>query len=680
MRTTARQTTSILLLGCFLCCFWYSAGYLSAFSTPVTEPDASIYWQYARSAAQGHPFSYTPPDGPSTGCTSTLYPLLIAPLYTLVGSDHFPDALFAFQALLFLISLGFVASIANKLIPENAWLALLATALSGQTLYTFLGMTDMGLLIAATLFCAWALIHQKYKLLCAGAVLCGITHPASLAVAAGLILAGVWQASDTDSLSKFLRKLFTKQAAPLHAGLCGVAAVALTMVLNYQLTGSAQFMSLSQKGLFNIYSPLAAIHLAAQQFVELFKGLFFGLDNTTRQLFFLPVLAGGLALYGLLVRPWKQKKNSAFDIFVTGAWIAGLGLMSLNERQNISFDRYAAWMFPLMYLYTANGIQAVARFRKPAARGLTVLFLGIQIVSLLFFTTTFMMRAHKWKPNTDFLKNVMQQTKPGDRIGIEAMSGVFWYLPEREIFHLYGMFNPELALSRHQYNGIETLKYEPELRPEYWITLKNIVSPNSFHTNFVGRTLFSSHSILNDDQALVFHLADWSRLYAAPPQTPPEWTMKQRLDIGYPSDEKQASYRVNINVPFTKTFPVICIDQLNGSPITECGELILGSEQFQLQGMDPARPLYGVLRTRRHATVRLNRYQASSTSRYKMAPVIRLQPEIDGILLPQPVVIHLPEEGFTDAFFTIPPEYIKTSAPKISMIGDHLSYAYWFFQ
>lgn len=680
MRTKTNQTVSILLLGVFLCSVWFAAGYMCSFSTPLCEPDAPIYWQYARSAAQGHPFSYTPPDGPSTGCTSTLYPFLIAPLYTLFGSAQFPNAVFVFQAVLFLISLGLIASIAKKRIPETAWLALLATALSGQTLRTFLGMTDMGLLITLVLFCAWALAHKKPAFLCIGAFLCGLTHPASLAVCAGLLLAGVWQATETGSVRYFLRQLFAKKNIPLYAGLCGITAVALTLILNYFMTGSAQFMSLRQKGLFTLYPPLAALNLTAANFITLLKGLFFGLDNSVRQFFFLPVLTGGIALYGLLLCPWKQRRKTVFDIFVVGAWLAGLGLMSMNEKQSISFDRYAAWMFPLMYLYFAKGIHTISSVRKQAAIALTVFFLGVQLISLLFFTTSFLANSNKENADTGFFNKIMNHTNPGDRIGIKAASGRFWYLPERKIFHLYAMFNPEMATCRHYSNYIDVLKHEPDLRPDYWIIDEETAPENLILTNFTGQVLFSSTTTLSENNTMSFQRADWSVLGPALPVTPADWILKQRLDVGYAPDEKQAAYRIKTNVSFTKIFPSVCKDSLNGQPLVECGELILGSEKFQVFNINPDRPLHAILRTRRYASVHVNRPHVSSKKIYRMEPVIRLQIEVDGVQLPEPVAIHLPEEGFVDALLTIPGNLLTTSSPVIKISGDHFSYAYWFFQ
>ena len=52
-----------------------------AWSVPID--DTYIHFQYARAFAEGHPFSYHPGDGYSTGCTSPLYTVLLAIPYAL---------------------------------------------------------------------------------------------------------------------------------------------------------------------------------------------------------------------------------------------------------------------------------------------------------------------------------------------------------------------------------------------------------------------------------------------------------------------------------------------------------------------------------------------------------------------------------------------------------------------
>src|SRR5436309_791420 len=91
--------------------------------------DSFIYLQYARAIAEGHPFVYTPGNAPTTGATSLLWPLLLAPPHWL----HLGPT----QAIAWALALGTAALLVS---------ALLITRL-GRMLAGTLGM-----LIAVALF------------------------------------------------------------------------------------------------------------------------------------------------------------------------------------------------------------------------------------------------------------------------------------------------------------------------------------------------------------------------------------------------------------------------------------------------------------------------------------------------------------------------------------------------
>ena len=50
---------------------------------PIPLDDTYIYFGFARSTALGHPFEWIPGNGYSSGSTSMLYPLLLAPGWAL---------------------------------------------------------------------------------------------------------------------------------------------------------------------------------------------------------------------------------------------------------------------------------------------------------------------------------------------------------------------------------------------------------------------------------------------------------------------------------------------------------------------------------------------------------------------------------------------------------------------
>jgi hypothetical protein len=71
----------------------------------ATLDDSYIHFQYARAIAEGHPLRYQAGEPVSTGATSTLWPLLLAPFYAIGFKGHailWPAWILSFVALAFL--------------------------------------------------------------------------------------------------------------------------------------------------------------------------------------------------------------------------------------------------------------------------------------------------------------------------------------------------------------------------------------------------------------------------------------------------------------------------------------------------------------------------------------------------------------------------------------------------
>lgn len=83
---------------------------------PVPIDDAYIYAQYARGFAQGRMFEWSPGDGYSRGCTSPLYPLLLAPMWLLGLRDHW---LMLGAAVLNTLGFGFVLFAVHRLVSGH---------------------------------------------------------------------------------------------------------------------------------------------------------------------------------------------------------------------------------------------------------------------------------------------------------------------------------------------------------------------------------------------------------------------------------------------------------------------------------------------------------------------------------------------------------------------------------
>jgi len=82
---TRNSWTQVWVLAVFLTAglgFW-APGYLKAHAWPAPLDDTFIYYGFARSTALGSPLAWVPGNGFSSGATSLLYPLLLAPFWAL---------------------------------------------------------------------------------------------------------------------------------------------------------------------------------------------------------------------------------------------------------------------------------------------------------------------------------------------------------------------------------------------------------------------------------------------------------------------------------------------------------------------------------------------------------------------------------------------------------------------
>ncbi len=669
-----------LLLALFITTAWYTLGYSYSAQPPLSERDSLIYLQYARSMAEGHPFEYIPGDAPTTGCTSYLYPALLAGLHKIgCTGERLITASFFLNGAFYLSFVLFVGLIARRLAPRMYPFALFAAVLSGQSIYTVFGQTDMGMLMALFLFCFWAFLSGRRIWLLVGMVLTGLAHPTAAALAGGLIATGGLQAILTPGSLR--EKLAFKTVWPIWIGIAGVLVLAATLLFNHLLTGDFAFMSLRSKGLFNLYVPLGAVAMTILHLTQLLKGVFFGLDTSSvRPLFFFPLLTGLAACGGLLLRPWSEPKKVRFETFLLFTVAAGLLLLSTNHQQGTSHDRYMAWILPFVLIYATVFLEALRN--KPAlkqtAPALGTALLLFQMVSFIFFTTQFIMNCGQMADLSRFTKEVVAEiSKPGDRIAFNGDTGQMWHLPERGILHPFGIFSAEFAKGRHWHEYAETLKYHPELRADYWMLPDEGLHPALPFHFFIGEPLASDTDAADPDLAFTLYEADWSPLTPTPPTVPADWILKDRLDIGYYMDEERCDYRHRMRLrSMKKTNP--CVVQDENTELVEVGQLVLGDETFRLSNIIPNQPLHIMLRTGRNVRSLISQYQTLRFADYQFSSPVLLTIIVDE--QPFDISLEIKESGFSDVSFTLPAETIQSENPEITVAGDHLSYGYWFYQ
>jgi|GEM_PF-4665982 len=71
--------------------------------------------------------------------------------------------------------------------------------------------------------------------------------------------------------------------------------------------------------------------------------------------------------------------------------------------------------------------------------------------------------------------------------------------------------------------------------------------------------------------------------------------------------------------------------------------------------------------------------QHLTINKLELSTQIALRLFVDGLEVPCPA-INLGETGFSEVVLRVPAEFIQSEAPRIQIVGDHVSYAYWFYQ
>ena len=302
---TRRFTTLFLLFGVFLCVFFSS---LARYYGPdghaaVPQPDTLLFQQYGRSMAEGHPYRFSPQDPPSTGSTSHLYTAIVALLYWAgAKGDALASATFVFNAICYLFFLFFFWDAARRIAPVAAGLAATLCVLCGQTIFTALGQTDMGLFMALS----WGALASALR---GRVALCGL-----------LLFLASWSRPEGAILSTLLvvvPLLFRRFAAELGieklpakrlplAGLAGLVGLAGVFSLNFALTGTTTFHSVMGKSPTLYYTYPEILYQFCQSLAEMAKEVLFGMGGKGRPFYALPIAGGVLSLIGLASRNWKK--------------------------------------------------------------------------------------------------------------------------------------------------------------------------------------------------------------------------------------------------------------------------------------------------------------------------------------------------------------------------------------
>ena len=593
--------------------------------------------------------------------------------------DALATAGFAFNAACFLALLALIALVARRMAPEAAPLAVLLCALSGQTVYTALGQSDMGLFMLLSMAALAAALYHRYVLLGLALFLASWCRPEGMILSFVIIGAALTKIGK-DSPSR--RGL-------IAAGAAGLAAFAMVLLLNFVLTGTTTFYSVISKGLLRLYPIASVLYLAGEALGSMTRGILFGISGGGRQFYSLPVLGGLLGLIGLLSRDWKKGETARVELWWGLSALAAIAMVSISDWVGTAFDRYIAWFFPIWLIYIAIGTRALSdRLPWPGAFPVLAALLALyQCAGTVFFASDYARACSITMSNVKFARRADANLPEGSRIGVEGYSGLAYYLPHHTVLNIQGFVSADFASPERPVTNLEILKHQPETRFDAWL-LRAPGSARGWIAEFVGDQVAAQMPALGGSTALVLHRANWETLEGATqPQDPgalesiQDMELVDSLDVGYLQDEERVDYSFFIRVPGARFHPFAVTRKTGELTLSEVGRLIIGSETFRIRAT-PGKPMRIVMRTAADAEVPIHkpglRIQIQD---FSFTSPITLRLFVDGRLASE-VSVDLTTEPdeFSEVVLDLPAEAVTSDPIEITIGGDRISFAYWFYQ
>jgi len=646
----------------------------------AAQPDSLIFFQYARAMAEGRPYQFTPGERPSTGSPSHLYPALLS-LLCRAGArgEALIGAGFAFNAACYLAFLALLWVVAARLDPGAAPLAVVLAATHGPILYTALGQTDMGLFMALSMGALAAAAHARYLLLAIALAACAWCRPEGAVLSAAMMGCALFRLGNDDR----------RRLAPFLAGAVGLACFIMVLGLNTALTGTAVFQRFIGRGLWQVCPPSGALFHAAGSLGAMVRQIGFGIADGGPQFYWLPVAGGLLGLFGLVTRDWKSGRTARAEAWwVVSAAAAGV-LMALSGWEGAKDDRCLAWLLPVWLIYIAVGARAAAaRFAwTPAYAVFGLALLAYQAVGLAYFASLFAQNGARMASQARFCREVAEMPSSGPRIGVNGMSGLAYFMPNRSVADVNGVVSPAFANGPFVVCNAELLKRDPSLRFDQWLLMAPDAASQWFSV-FVGEEMAAETPAFGADQALVLRRARWEALDEAEAPCLPQSVQALRgmnridsLDVGCLEDEARCAYSIYTRIGGARLQPFLATGLCGGRTIAEVGQAVLGAETFRVRAV-PAKTLRVVLRTASQASVPI--YDPCRTTRlqdFHFSSPLALRLLANG----QPAgetQIELPQAPgeFFEAVFDVPGPCVTTDPAELTVEGDHIAFAYWFYQ
>ena len=662
--------------------YWFSGAMVNGPGPlAIPQPDTLLYLQAARRVAEGHPFSYTEGSAPCTGTTSVLHQFALAPFYLLgAKGESLVAAGFALNAFFYLVFLaGWGFAVWRRIEdPLAKWLAGAGLALFGQIAYSAMAQSDIGMWLAVSALLAAGLASGRRALFAAALIAGPWVRPEGMvcviAFCAVLAAHAAWRRAVPANGEAGSEDGGFGSGRDWAIAVAGIVSMAGVFALNWALTGRAQFASVANKGYFTQHPFATALHFAACDFVNIVRSLAFGVSmSPPRQFYFIPVFGAALLWTGVFAHRWRRGTFWREAVYLLAA-AGGLWTVATSGWQNTNVDRYIAWVMPLIVVLSAEG--AAFAFAKLRRYGVAALIPLAHVLFAAGASVSFWALFHSASCESDqlmkFGRDLDRRLPEGASVGLTGYCGLAYPMGGRRIASINGIYSPELSAKTPEGN-LEALKHEPSARFDCWL----FAGDDRFADGFVE---MQGAELADGPEGITVRKADWSAFdrAAAVPDSGGK-TLVWRVDVCYEPDERNSGYEVETRYGMMDPSRVSRVDDLGGAKAFECGRVVYGCDSMYAP-LEPGKDCRVVMRTARAETASVpSRIGPAARRRFEFVSPLRLNIAIDGETA-LTASFDVAEKGFSDVAVDIPGSAIKKSPCRISFLGDHVAYAYWFFQ
>lgn len=642
--------------------FWFAGALVNGpGALAIPQPDAPLYLQAARRVAEGFPFSFSAGSAVSTGSTTILHPFLFAiPCLLGIADDSFVACAFVINALFYFIFLFSWGAVIRSWVrdPFARILAVVLLALFGQTAYAALALSDIGLWLAVSGLFMAGLATGCPWLSCSMLVIGPWVRPEGMVVAIAYLIV----------VFAFRRGFGRRDRLFAVLGIISMLGV---FALNYSLTGEAQFASVAKKGHFATRPFFAALYCSVFDLLRMGRAFFFGLANDAPRLFYMLPIAGAVAFWaGLMAHDWKDFRKFVFPLAAAG----GIWTVATSGWQNTNVDRYVAWIMPFVVIFSAEGFVFLFRRLESFRSAAVILVLPVlfAVGSDVSFIALFNTASRQSDLLMKFGKELDAALPEGTSVGLTGNCGLAYPLKHHGLRTLYGIYSPEFEGPLIAY-AMETLKNCPETRFDYWVFAEDDDFPKGF-AELQGEPLMAGPDGLN------VRKADWSvfDVSAAAP-APSGLTLKARVDVGYPLEERKSCYEVETRYGLDAPRVFQHIAGLGGKKAYESGRVIWGMDSMSV-ALEPGKDAVVIVRTFREKDASIPNALGSDKARhFDFGASPRINVSVDGKIVTE-AELKIDGKDFSDVQVRIPGSAIVNPVSRIGFLGDHITCGYWFFQ